>query len=141
MSQCWSSKGNQVMSILQVLLKMPGGTYRQLPLCVTTTFVWYVPSKPSSALTCSYHIINYRYPQPRSRYFSCIFVAAFFLIVDILPIICFNYFYSVFLARTKTVDLYFSTLYLYFSTDYLLFLNFYFYFFFFFLVSYQEEDD
>lgn len=66
MSQCWSSKGNQVMSILQVLLKMPGGTYRQLPLCVTTTFVWYVPSKPSSALTCSYHIINYR-RQPRSR--------------------------------------------------------------------------
>lgn len=49
-SQCWSSKGNQVMSILHVLLKMPGGTYRQLPLCLTTTLVWYVPSNPSSAL-------------------------------------------------------------------------------------------
>ncbi|KYN17442.1 hypothetical protein ALC57_10234 [Trachymyrmex cornetzi] len=45
MSQCWSSKGNQVMSILHVLLKMPGGTYRQLPLCVTTTFVWTASAK------------------------------------------------------------------------------------------------
>ena len=55
MSQCWSSNGNQVMSILHVLLKMPGGTYRQLPLCLTTTLVWYVPSNPSSAL---YFFIN-----------------------------------------------------------------------------------
>lgn len=50
-SQCWSSKGNHVMSILHVLLKMPGGTYKQLPLCLTTIFVWYVPSNPSSALS------------------------------------------------------------------------------------------
>lgn len=49
-SQCWSSNGNHVMSILHVLLKIPGGTYRQLPLCLTTTFVWNVPSNPSSAL-------------------------------------------------------------------------------------------
>ena len=41
------------MSILQVDLKMPGGTYKQLPLFFTTTFVWYVPSNFSSALkTC-----------------------------------------------------------------------------------------
>ena len=38
------------MSILQVLLKMPGGTYRHEPLFRTTTFVGYVLSNPSSAL-------------------------------------------------------------------------------------------
>lgn len=34
---------------LEVLI-LPGGTYRQLPLLLTTIFVWYVPSNPSSAL-------------------------------------------------------------------------------------------
>jgi hypothetical protein len=38
------------MSILQVDLNIPGGTYRHEPLFLTTTFVGYVPSKPSSAL-------------------------------------------------------------------------------------------
>ena len=38
-SQFWSSKGNQVMSILQVDMKMPGGMYVQSPSLVTTTFV------------------------------------------------------------------------------------------------------
>ena len=38
------------MSILHVLLKMPGGTYRQLPEESTTTLVWKVPSNFSSAL-------------------------------------------------------------------------------------------
>ena len=38
-SQFWSSKGNQVMSILQVDMKMPGGMYVHKPSCVTTTFV------------------------------------------------------------------------------------------------------
>ena len=38
------------MSILQVDLKIPGGTDMQEPLLRTTTFVAYVPSKPSSAL-------------------------------------------------------------------------------------------
>lgn len=46
----WSSNGNHVMSILHVDLKIPGGTYKQDPLLRTTTFVGYVPSKPSSAL-------------------------------------------------------------------------------------------
>lgn len=49
-SHRWSSNGNHVMSILHVDLKMPGGTYKQEPLLRTTTFVGYVPSKPSSAL-------------------------------------------------------------------------------------------
>ena len=49
-SQRWSSKGNHVMSILQVLLKIPGGMYMQLPSLETTTFVWNVPSNFSSAL-------------------------------------------------------------------------------------------
>ena len=49
-SHSWSSKGNHVMSILQVLLNIPGGTYRQLPSCDTTTLVWKVPSNLSSAL-------------------------------------------------------------------------------------------
>ena len=49
-SHNWSSKGNQVMSILQVLLNIPGGTYRQLPSLDTTTLVWQVPSNFSSAL-------------------------------------------------------------------------------------------
>lgn len=38
------------MSILHVDLKIPGGTYKHEPLFRTTTFVGYVPSKPSSAL-------------------------------------------------------------------------------------------
>ena len=38
------------MSILQVLLKIPGGTYRQDPSFETTTLVWQVPSNFSSAL-------------------------------------------------------------------------------------------
>jgi hypothetical protein len=38
------------MSILHVDLKIPGGTYKHDPLFRTTTFVGYVPSKPSSAL-------------------------------------------------------------------------------------------
>lgn len=38
------------MSILQVLLNIPGGTYKHVPLLLTTTFVGYVPSNPSSAL-------------------------------------------------------------------------------------------
>lgn len=42
------------MSILQVDLKIPGGTYKQEPLFLTTTFVGYVPSKPSSALEHKY---------------------------------------------------------------------------------------
>lgn len=46
------SKGNQVMSILHVDLKIPGGTYKHEPLLRTTTFVGYVPSNPSSALKC-----------------------------------------------------------------------------------------
>lgn len=49
-SHFWSSNGNHVISILHVLLKMPGGTYRQFPVCETTTFVWNVPSNFSSAL-------------------------------------------------------------------------------------------
>ena len=48
--QSWSSKGNHVISILQVDLNIPGGIYVQLPLLVTTTFVGYVPSNASSAL-------------------------------------------------------------------------------------------
>lgn len=44
------SNGNHVMSILQVDLKIPGGTYKHDPLLRTTTFVGKVPSKPSSAL-------------------------------------------------------------------------------------------
>ena len=39
-SQSWSSNGNHVMSILQVLLKIPGGTYRQDPPFETTKLVW-----------------------------------------------------------------------------------------------------
>ena len=38
------------MSILHVLLNIPGGTQRQLPVCETTTLVWQVPSNFSSAL-------------------------------------------------------------------------------------------
>lgn len=38
------------MSILHVLLNIPGGTYRHEPLFRTTTLVGYVLSKPSSAL-------------------------------------------------------------------------------------------
>lgn len=38
------------MSILHVDLKIPGGTYKQEPLFLTTTLVGYVPSNPSSAL-------------------------------------------------------------------------------------------
>ena len=49
-SHNWSSKGNHVMSILQVLLNIPGGTQRQLPSLDTTTLVWQVPSNFSSAL-------------------------------------------------------------------------------------------
>ena len=49
-SQFWSSKGNQVMSILHVDMKMPGGIYVQRPSWVTTTFVGYVPSNDSLAL-------------------------------------------------------------------------------------------
>ena len=37
--QSWSSKGNHVISILQVDLNIPGGIYVQLPVLVTTTFV------------------------------------------------------------------------------------------------------
>ena len=50
MSQLWSSNGNQVMSILHVLLKMPGGTYSIEPSAEATTLVWKVPSNLSSAL-------------------------------------------------------------------------------------------
>lgn len=50
------------MSILHVLLKIPGGTYKQLPLCLTTTFVWNVPSKPSSAL----HINNTQFVKSKT---------------------------------------------------------------------------
>lgn len=49
-SHFWSSKGNHVMSILHVLLNIPGGMNTQLPLLLTTTLVAYVLSKPSSAL-------------------------------------------------------------------------------------------
>ena len=49
-SQSWSSKGNQVMSIKQVDLKMPGGIYVHEPVEVTTTLVGYVPSNASLAL-------------------------------------------------------------------------------------------
>ena len=49
-SQSWSSKGNQVMSIKQVDLKMPGGIYVHEPVEGTTTLVGYVPSNASLAL-------------------------------------------------------------------------------------------
>lgn len=48
--QLWSSKGNQVMSISQVDLNMPGGMYLQRPELVTTTLVGKVESKLSLAL-------------------------------------------------------------------------------------------
>lgn len=51
--QIWSIRGlllTQVISILQVLLKIPGGMYVQLPLFKTTILVWYVESNFSSAL-------------------------------------------------------------------------------------------
>ena len=51
------SKGNQVMSILHVDLKIPGGTYKHDPLLRTTTLVGYVPSNPSSALKIDYNYI------------------------------------------------------------------------------------
>jgi len=50
MLQCWSSNGNQLMSILHVLWNMPGGTQRQPPSLDTTTFVGNVLSMSSSAL-------------------------------------------------------------------------------------------
>lgn len=46
----WSSKGNQVMSMRQVLLKIPGGMKSIEPSLLTTTFVRKVESKRSSAL-------------------------------------------------------------------------------------------
>lgn len=115
MSQCWSSKGNQVMSILQVLLKMPGGTYRQLPLCVTTTFVWYVPSKPSSALTCSYHIINHHH-RSRSRFRAYL----------IISIVSRDFISSIFYRFTRI----FRSI-----------LIFAFYFIYSFIIYWQEQDD
>ena len=45
-----SPNGNQVMSILQVLLKIPGGTYSISPSDEATMLVWKVPSNLSSAL-------------------------------------------------------------------------------------------
>ena len=49
-SQSWSSKGNQVMSIGQEDLKMPGGIQVHRPALVTTTLVAQVESKDSLAL-------------------------------------------------------------------------------------------
>ena len=58
-SHFWSSNGNHVISILHVLLKIPGGTQRQLPVCETTTLVWYVPSNFSSALKNKEVLLNF----------------------------------------------------------------------------------
>ena len=46
----WSSNGNQLISIEQVLLNIPGGIHKQLPSCLTMIFAWNVPSNFSSAL-------------------------------------------------------------------------------------------
>jgi len=37
----WSSKGNQLMSILHVLRNIPGGTHRQLPSDDTVSRYYY----------------------------------------------------------------------------------------------------
>ena len=74
--QCWSSKGNQVMSIWQedckqdlystkvgkrITLKMPGGMYVQVPSEVTTTLVGNVPSKASLALQLTWDLTFFRW--------------------------------------------------------------------------------
>ena len=78
MMHCWSSKGNHVMSILQVLRKSPGGTQRHSPVDETMTFVGKVLSMSSSALFGhKFNTVRILYRRVTTSYFMTPVVVAY----------------------------------------------------------------